>query len=220
MVVDDDQLQLIIDSWDITNEAFRKGVGDESVALIKDDIFNGQGQATVNTDPLNPGGMNEKWQDLSPITQMLKKSSSILINTGQLRNTVKYQIEDSSFDDKTNMVKVGWFEDAGGAGSEGGKNELPIAHIAAIHEFGLTGKLFLTPEGVTMGGDPIGRTSIARRNVRNWYWKKLGLRVSGVVVIPERSMLRKCADLLLPKLVKGWLGAIFFNLLELLEGDV
>lgn len=220
MVIDEDNLQPVIDSWEIMNDAYKEAVGNEAVATIKDDIFNGQGQATVNTDPLNSGGMNEKWQELSDITKMLKKSSSILINTGQLRNTIRFQIEDSSFDDKTKLIKIGWFEDSGGAGSEGGKNMLTIPHLAAIHEFGLTGKLFLTPEGITMGGEPIGRTFIARRNIRNWYWEKLGLRVSGVVIIPERSMLRKGADMLLPKIVKMYLGTIFFNMLELTEGDI
>jgi hypothetical protein len=167
------------------------------------ELFDTNGEATINTDILNPGAVNPKWKELSPITIQLKGSSAILRDERQLINTIKYILEDMDVSDYrvgrlTEVVKLGWFEDSGGYND--GKRFLSTPHLAAIHEFGLTGTVFKTPDGVIMGGDPVGRTAQARANVRKWFFKELGLKVSGRVVIPERSMLRKTADMIALKL--------------------
>ena len=115
-------------------------------------------------------------------------------------NFIRWQIEDSDWDGMKQVVKVGFFEELG-----------KKVWIAAVHEFGLTGQRFNTPEGRIMGGDPIGRTPQARAKIRWWYNTKtrvriggkvvrsgLNMKVSGIVIIPERSMLRKAVDFLVP----------------------
>jgi len=187
---DEDHLQTLINDFDIWVNTFKEVMGNYLEKVIKQDVFAAQGPATTDTDPLNPRGINPRWKELSPITIQLKGSSAILFDTRQMVNYVKWRIEDSDFDDISNLLKIGWFEDSGNR-----------AYIAAIHEFGLTGSYFRTPNaGVIMGGEPIGRTEAARKGIRGWFWNRLGLRVTGRVVIPERSMLRKAADMVVPHL--------------------
>jgi hypothetical protein len=201
MVRDLDLLQVWIDNWDQFIMSMKVIFANELESLVKDN-FNNQGQAVRDTDPLNPRGINPKWKELSQITKTLKGSDTILEDTRQLVNNVRWQIEDSEWDDMRQVVKVGFFEELG-----------EKVWIAAVHEFGLTGQRFRTPEGEIMGGDPIGRTPQARAKVRWWYNTKtktmiggkvtqsgLNMKVSGVVIIPERSMLRKAADFLVPKM--------------------
>jgi len=204
-------LQSLELDWEDIIRDFKVRMGTLLLKRIKE-LFNIDGEATENTDPLNPGGVNPKWKPLSPITIQLKGSSSILRKENQLLNTIKYIIEDMDVSDPMvgqlkEVVKLGWFEDSGGYND--GKRYLSTPHLAAIHEFGLTGKVFNTPDGKIMGGLPVGRTAEAREKIRKWFYKELGYKVSGVVVIPERSMLRKTADLIALKLDQ--LFDIFFN---------
>jgi len=187
-VQDLDLLQPLIDGLDNWVLAFKKGMGAYIEKTIQD-IFVRQGPPTDDTDPLNPRGLNPQWKPLSWITVQLKGSSAILLDTRQMANFVRWEIEDSEWDDQQQIVKIGWFEDAGDR-----------VFIAAIHEFGLTGTTFKTPDGQIMGGEPIGRTATARAGVRSWFYKTLGLKVTGRVIIPERSMLRKAADIIVPDL--------------------
>lgn len=202
MVKDTDYLTELVEDFDDFVDSFKNSMGAELEAIIKDDIFMSGGKATQDTDPLNPRGVNPKWADLSWITVQLKGSSGILIDTQQLRNFVRWQIEDSEWDDLKGVVKVGWFEEAGDR-----------VWIAAIHEFGLTGVTFRTPDGQIMGGIPIGRDAQSRANIRAWFYAKLGLRVTGRIIIPERSMLRKAADIIDPNLDQ-YADAIFLKWLE------
>jgi len=188
MVQDTDLLQPMIDHFDSWIEGFKKGMGAYIEQVVKD-LFAKQGPATNDSDPLNPRGVNPAWAPLSWITIQLKGSSAILIDTRQLANYVTWRIEDSEWDKLSGVVKVGWFEESGDR-----------AYIAAIHEYGLTGTLFRAPDGSIMGGEPIGRTDSARNSIRGWFYKNLGLKVTGRIVIPERSMLRKAADLIVPDL--------------------
>lgn len=212
MVKDTGQLLQTLElDWENIIRDFKVRIGTILLKHIKE-LFNTNGDATENTDPLNPGGVNPKWKPLSPLTIQLKGSSSILRDENQLLNTIKYIIEDMDVSDPVvgqlkEVVKLGWFEDSGGYND--GKRYLSTPHLAAIHEFGLTGKVFKTPDGQNMGGLPVGRTAEARSKIRNWFYKELGLKVSGVVIIPERSMLRKTADLVALKL--DTLFDTFFN---------
>lgn len=195
MRIEKDRLTFMIDHFDKWMKGFRNGMGAYIENVIKVDVIGAQGQPTNDTDPLNPRGVNPKWAKLTQLTIDLKGSSEILLDTRQMINFVKWIIEDSDWDDATDLVKVGWFEDSGNR-----------AYIAAIHEYGLTGVTFRTPAGQIMGGMPIGRTPDARRKIQWWYeetGKRLygqPMKVSGVVVIPERSMLRKAADMIEPHL--------------------
>lgn len=199
MVRDMNLLHVWLDNWDEFIISMKLVYANELEALVKDN-FNNQGQAVVNTDRLDPRGLNPRWKELSHITKTLKGSSQILQDTSQLKNFVRWQIEDSDWDDLRQVVKVGFFEELG-----------EKVWIAAVHEFGLTGQRFLTPEGEIMGGDPIGRTPQARAKIKWWYNTKtkvmiggkvtrsgLNMRVKGVIIIPERSMLRKAVDFLVP----------------------
>jgi len=189
IVKDYDILQNLISDFDIFTKTFKESMGEEFIALIKEDIIYSGGPTTQDTDPMNPRGINPQWPPLSNLTIQLKGSSAIMIDTQQLINTIRWQIEDSEWDNQSNILKVGWFEDSGNR-----------AYVAAIHEFGLTGSVFRTPDGNVMGGAPVGRTPQARANIRHFFKKRLGITVSGRIIIPERSMLRKAVDLVVPKL--------------------
>jgi hypothetical protein len=204
-------LQTLEFDWNNIIRDFKVRMGTLLLKRIKE-LFNTNGEATINTDPLNPGGINPKWKELSPVTIKLKGSSSILRDENQLLNTIKYIIEDMDSADPIvgtlkEVVKLGWFEDSGGYND--GTRYLSTPHLAAIHEYGLTGKLWNTPDGKVMGGLPVGRTTEARQKIRDWFYRELGYKVSGVVVIPERSMLRKTGDLVALKLDE--LFNTFFN---------
>ena len=195
MRIEADLLTSIINDFDVWIKAFKNGMGAYIENVIKVDVIGAQGPPTNDTDPLNPRGTNPQWKQLTQLTKDLKGSSEILLDTRQMINFVKWIIEDSDWDDATDLVKIGWFEDSGNR-----------AYIAAIHEYGLTGVTFLTPDGQRMGGMPIGRTADARRKIQ-WWYEKTGkelygqpMKVTGVVVIPERSMLRKAADMIEPHL--------------------
>ena len=98
MVQDTDLLGPMILQFDNWVDGFKKGMGAYIERVVKD-IFNKQGPATEDTDPLNPRGINPQWKPLSWITIQLKGSSAILIDTRQLANFVRWDIEDSEWDD-------------------------------------------------------------------------------------------------------------------------
>lgn len=119
------------------------------------------------TDVVGGIEYDQIWKPLAPSTIKKKKSSAILRHYLWLISTITYRIEDGK-------VLVGWFEDSGGYNE--GDRYLSTPHVAAIHEFGLTGLKFNTASGHEMGGDKI----------QGQY---------GEIEIPERSMLRKVFDI-------------------------
>lgn len=176
-VIDEDDLGEMIDNWDSMIEGIKLGYGNVMKNIITA-IFEQQGPMTINTNPLDPRLVNLEWDELAQSTIDKKGSSTILIDTRKMLNFVKFQIEDSDWDDLSQVLKFGWFEDSGDR-----------AYIAAIHEFGLTGTYYQTDDGNTMGAQPI----------------------RGRIVIPERSMLRKLADMIVPQMEKlGWSGILHF----------
>jgi hypothetical protein len=150
------------------------------------EIFNHDGPFVAGTDPLNTGD-TPIWQELSDITIQLKGSSKILEDTRQMINSVQWEISSSEIDGNQNTIKFGWLDNSGNR-----------AYIAAIHEYGLTGTTYTAEDGSIMGGQAIGRTEEARKKIQAWYRGVLDMKVSGVIVIPERSMLRKTADVVVP----------------------
>ena len=209
MLIDENDLGEFIDGFDTMVDGIKQSVGNTMKYLIVNEVFNKQGQQTTNTSDLEARGVNPQWEPLSPITVQLKGSSAILMDTRQLINFVKWQIEDSEFDGLPNVVNFGWFEDSGDR-----------AYIAAIHEFGLTGTTVRTFDGHIMGGAPIGRTNEARAKVKWWFRKNLNLHVTGRIVIPERSMLRKTADLLVPIVEDIGLASVYNFLKKIKENNV
>jgi len=196
---DIDLLGPLINDMDNFEDSLKNTYGIRAEELIKEDIFNGQGPETDNTDPLNPRSKNPQWQDLSNITVYLKGSSTILIDTGQLRNTVEWRIEDSDWDGEEQLVKIGWFESSGGYGR--GSKVYPTAYIAAIHEFGVTGDYYVTVDGSVMGAEPISADPVKMERVRKYLaYKGIYLNKKSKITIPERSMIRKAADMLIPEM--------------------
>jgi hypothetical protein len=197
VVIDEDNLTDLTANFDDWIIGLKESFGNIMHKSIND-IFNMQGPPTQNSSDLEARSTNPQWPPLSPITIQLKGSSSIMMDTRKLINYCKWQIEDSYYDNMKGVVKFGWFEDSGGYGK--GNNVVPTPYIAAIHEFGLTGTKVQTDFGHVMGGEPIGRTPEARRNVRWWFRNNLGMNVTGRIIIPERSMLRKTADMIVPQM--------------------
>jgi hypothetical protein len=206
-VFDSDLLSPLIDALPDTIFSFKEQVGNIMKGELFESVFAEQGPQTRNTDPLNPGGVNPQWPPLSPVTIMLKGSSGILMDLGLMRASARWEISDSEIDGKESVVKFGWHEEAGDR-----------VWIAAIHEFGLTGTLFNTPQGITMGGEPIGRTAEARAKIRWWYRRHLGMSVSGVIKIPRRSMLGKTADLLVASEYEKLLDIAILETLNMIGG--
>lgn len=199
MIIDENYLGKFINLFDDFVEGMKEGYGNSMKEEIAK-VFNTQGLPTQNTNPLETRGINPQWEKLSPITVQLKSSSAILMDTRQMINFVKWQIEDSRFDSFPDILKFGWFEDSGDR-----------AYIAAIHEYGLTGQTFVSDDYHIMGGAPIGRTKEARAKVRWWFKNNLKMNVSGRVIIPERSMLRKTADLIVPQMEElAWVSFLEF----------
>jgi hypothetical protein len=209
MLIDEDDLGEFINGFDNMIDGIKQSIGNTMKYLTVNEVFNKQGPSTINTSDLESRGQTPQWEPLSAITVQLKGSSAILMDTRQMINFVKWQIEDSEFDGLPDVVKFGWFEDSGDR-----------AYIAAIHEFGLTGITQRTFDGHVMGGAPIGRTDEAKAKVRWWFRENVGINVTGRIIIPERPMLRKTADLIVPLLEDIGLAGVYKFLRKIKENNV
>lgn len=198
----------IVADFDRLTEEFKRDMGAKLEDNVKK-VIDRNGPSTITIEPDELRHLNPRWKPLSNITKMLKGSSKPMIDTGMLRNFVRWIIEDSEVDGLEGVLKIGWFEEAGSR-----------VWIALVHEFGLTGTTFKLPDGSYAGGPPIGRTPIARAKIRAWYRDRLGLKVSGIVIIPERSMLRKAADMVARDLDEYFLATFKSYIINILRTGI